>query len=172
MNKKFTLCALAVLILASAAFSQGFANVGAQKCQICHKTEKQGQQYALWEATNHAKSFTAWPPPEAAKACQALGVEKPADDPRCLKCHAPLAEKAPELKAEGVSCEVCHGPGSEYKKLAVMKDKAEATKNGLILYGSPDAIKAHCLKCHENPHGKPLDFAAAWEKIKHPVPGK
>ena len=172
MNKKLTLCALAVLILASAAFSQGFAYVGAQKCQICHKTEKQGQQYALWEATKHAKSFTALTSPEAAKACQAMGVEKPADDPRCLKCHAPLAEKAPELKAEGVSCEVCHGPGSEYKKLAVMKDKAEATKNGLILYGSPDAIKAHCLKCHENPHGKPFDFAAAWEKIKHPVPGK
>ena len=58
--------------------------------------------------------------------------------PRCLKCHAPLADKAPELKAEGVTCEVCHGPGSDYKKLNIMKDKAAAAKNGLILYGSPD----------------------------------
>jgi len=99
-------------------------------------------------------------------------VDKPADDPRCLKCHSPLAAKAPELKTDGVSCEVCHGPGSEYKKLSVMKDKATAVKSGLILYGSSEAIKAQCLKCHENPHGISFDFAAFWEKIKHPVPGK
>jgi hypothetical protein len=53
-----------------------------------------------------------------------------------------------------------------------MKDKATAVKSGLILYGSPEAIKAQCLKCHENPHGISFDFAAFWEKIKHPVPGK
>ena len=111
-------------------------------------------------------------PDGTADAAKAMGVDKPAEDARCLKCHAPLAEKAPELKAEGVSCETCHGPGSGYRKLAIMKDKAEAVKNGLVLYGSPEAIKTQCLKCHDNPHGIKFDFASAWDKIKHPVPGK
>jgi len=172
MRKRLALFALTVLVLAAAVYSQDFSYVGAQKCQVCHKSENQGRQYVIWESTKHAKSLEALTSPKAAEAAKALGVDKPADDPRCLKCHSPLAAKAAELKSEGVSCEVCHGPGSEYKKLSVMKDKAEAVKNGLILYGSADAIKAHCLKCHENPHGISFDFASFWEKIKHPVPGK
>jgi len=172
MKNRLALSALALLIPAVPAISQEFSYVGAQKCQICHKSENQGRQYLIWESSKHAKSLEALTSPKAAEACRAIGVDKPADDPRCLKCHSPLAAKAPDLKSESVSCEVCHGPGSEYRKLSVMKDKAEAVKNGLILYGSPEAIKAQCLKCHENPHGISFDFASFWEKIKHPVPGK
>jgi hypothetical protein len=172
MRKSFVIAMLALFVLAGLASGQELAYVGAQKCQVCHKSETQGRQYPIWEGTKHAKTCEALSSPKAAEFAKALGVDKPADDPKCLKCHAPLAAKAPELKAEGVSCEVCHGPGSEYKKLNVMKDKAAAVKAGLILYGSPDAIKAQCMKCHENPHGISFDFAAAWEKIKHPVPAK
>jgi hypothetical protein len=145
--------------------SQDFTYVGAAKCKMCHKSEKQGQQYPLWEARKHSKSYSALSTDEA----KALAADAP-ENPKCLKCHAPLAEKAAELKEEGVSCEVCHGPGSAYKKMSIMKDRAEAVKNGLKEYGSPDAIKAHCLTCHENPHDKPFDFASAWEKVKHPRP--
>ncbi len=172
MKNRLALLTFSLLILSLAAFSQDFTYVGAQKCQICHKSDNQGRQYLIWEASKHAKSLEALTLPKAAEAAKAMGVDKPANDPRCLKCHSPLAATAPELNCEGVSCEVCHGPGSEYKKLSVMKDKAVAVKSGLILYGSPDAIKAQCLKCHENPHGISFDFAASWEKIKHPVPGK
>ena len=172
MKNRFVFSALALLILAVPAISQEFAYVGAQKCQVCHKSENQGRQYVIWEASKHSRALEALTSPKAAEAAKAMGVDKPADDPRCLKCHSPLAAKAPDLKSDGVSCEVCHGPGSEYKKLSVMKDKAAAVKNGLILYGSPDAIKAQCLKCHENPHGISFDFSSFWEKIKHPVPGK
>jgi len=172
MRKNFVFAMLALFVMAGLSSGQEFAYVGAQKCQVCHKSETQGRQYPIWEGTKHAKTGEALTSPKAAEFAKALGVDKPADDPKCLKCHAPLAAKAPELKAEGVSCEVCHGPGSEYKKLNVMKDKAAAVKAGLILYGSPDAIKAQCMKCHENPHGIAFDFGAAWEKIKHPVPAK
>lgn len=172
MKRALVLLALSALVLAVALFGDDFTYVGAQKCMLCHKSETQGRQYVIWEGTKHSKSLEALTSPKAAEAAKAMGVEKPAEDPRCLKCHAPLADKAPELKAEGVSCETCHGPGSAYRKLNVMKDKAEAVKNGLVLYGSPEAIKAQCLKCHENPHGKSFDFASFWEKIKHPVPAK
>jgi hypothetical protein len=172
MKRTLTLAGLALIVLAGLVIAQDHTYVGAQKCQICHKSESQGRQFPIWEATKHPKTFEALTSPKAADAAKAMGVDKPAEDPKCLKCHAPLADKAPELKAEGVSCEVCHGPGSDYKKLSVMKDKAEAVKNGLILYANPDAIKAQCMTCHENPHGMAFDFAAAWDKIKHPVPGK
>jgi hypothetical protein len=148
-------------------FSQDFTYVGAAKCKMCHKSEKQGQQFPLWEARKHSKSFVALTSDEA----KALAADAP-ENPKCLKCHSPLAQKAPELKEEGVSCEVCHGPGSAYKKMSIMKDHAEAVKNGLTEYGSPEAIKAQCLSCHENAHDKPFDFDAAWEKVKHPRPEK
>jgi len=159
-------------IFALAAVGQNFTCVGAQKCQICHRTENQGQQYPIWEKSNHSKSFAALNTPQAASAAQALGVKDPTNDPLCLKCHAPLFDKAPDLKAEGVSCEVCHGPGSEYKKLSIMKNKDEAVKNGLKPYANADAAKAWCLTCHEKAHGKSFDFAAAWDKIKHTIPPK
>jgi len=162
-----TLCLFAIN-----AYAQTPTYVGSQKCQICHRTEKQGQQFPIWEMSNHAKSFTALSSPAAAANAQALGVKDPTTDPKCLKCHAPLFDKAADLKAEGVTCEVCHGPGSAYKTLSIMKNKDEAIKNGLKLYGNPDAIQAWCLTCHQNAHGKTYDFAAAWDKIKHPIPGK
>ena len=164
--------ALAAFGLSLFASAQTFTYVGSAKCQICHKTEKQGLQYPIWEMSNHAKSFAALSTPQAATNAQALGVKDPTTDPKCLKCHAPLADKAAELKAEGVSCEVCHGPGSAYKTLTIMKNKDEAVKSGLRLYGNADAIKTQCLTCHDNAHGKTLDFNAAWAKIKHAVPAK
>jgi cytochrome c peroxidase len=172
MTRRLALAGLALSILAGLAVAQEFTYVGAQKCAVCHKSEAQGRQFPIWEGTKHPKSIEALTSPKAAEAAKAMGVDKPADDPRCLKCHAPLAAKAPELKADGVSCETCHGPGSAYRKLNIMKDRAESAKNGLILYGSPEAIKAQCMTCHENPHGIAFDFAAAWDKIKHPVPNK
>jgi hypothetical protein len=151
---------------------QDFTYVGAQKCAMCHKADAKGAQFKIWQASPHAKSYEVLASPKAAEAAKSMGVDRPAEDPRCLKCHAPLYEKAPDLKAEGVTCEVCHGPGSAYRKLPVMQDKAKAVQNGLVLYANQDAVKARCLKCHENAHGVKFDFSSSWDKIKHPVPGK
>ena len=160
------------LIFTFSLFSQEFTYVGAGKCKICHKTEKQGKQFPLWEERKHSKSFAALCSSEAPARAKEMEVENPAESPDCLKCHSPLFEKAPEFKEEGVTCEVCHGPGSFYKKLKIMKSREESVKNGLILYESADAIKKQCLTCHDMAHEKPFDFEAAWEKVKHPVPEK
>jgi len=166
------LTVLMTLSLLLTLFSQEFTYVGAAKCKICHRSEKQGQQFTIWEESKHSKSISAFSSSEAAARAQEMGVDNPAESPECLKCHAPLHEKAPELKEEGVTCEVCHGPGSDYKKLSVMKSREESVKNGLIIYDSPEAIIKQCLSCHENAHGKPFDFDAMWAKIKHPRPDK
>ncbi len=170
MKKVVLLVVIVAAVLLISLFAQTFSYVGSAKCAICHKTEIQGQQHPIWQKSKHSVSFAALSSPEAAPKAQAAGVENPAESPQCLKCHAPLFEKAPELKAEGDTCEVCHGPGSEYKKLSIMKDRALAQKNGLILYESADAAKKYCLTCHENAHGIAFDYAAAWEKIKHDKP--
>ncbi len=157
-----------VLTLAAACvfianlFAQEFTYVGSAKCKICHRTETQGQQFPIWEGSAHAKTFEQL----STDAGKSLAVDAP-DNAKCLKCHGPLEE----FKAEGVTCEVCHGPGSAYKSMSVMKDHAESVAKGMKEYGSPDAIKKQCAGCHENnPHDKPFDFDAAWEKIKHHKP--
>ncbi len=153
------------LIFTMAASAQEY--VGADRCKMCHQTEKSGMQYPLWKERKHSKSFLAL----SMDLANEFSPDIPAvENPACLTCHAPLADKSPNLKEEGVTCEVCHGPGSDYKKLSVMKDHDEAVKNGLIDYASIDDIKAKCLSCHENAHNYTFDFEAAWEIVKHPVP--
>jgi hypothetical protein len=173
MKKTLILIALiGCIFFITGLYSQDFTYVGAEKCRICHRTDAQGRQYLIWEASKHSKSFEALSTEKATQIAKEQGVQNPAESPQCLKCHSPLYEKAPELKSEGVECEVCHGPGSEYRKMSIMKDPAEAVKNGLKLYKSPDEIKAQCLTCHENAHGTTFDFTAAWDKVKHPIPEK
>ena len=150
-------------------------NVGAAKCRDCHKTEKQGKAYPVWEASKHAQAANALKLEDAKAPANEAGLTVPPDQsPVCQKCHVPLAATAaPEIAAEGVTCEVCHGPGSLYKKLSVMVDHEACVKNGLIAYASQDAVKTACLACHANAHGmKDWDFAKAWEAVKHDKPGK
>jgi hypothetical protein len=163
----------AVLIVAAGlAATQSSSYIGAKKCSLCHKNENIGGQYKIWESTLHSKSLASLSSPAAAVPAEAMSVADPTEDPKCLCCHGPLFDKAPDFITEGVNCEVCHGPGSGYAKLSIMKNRDEAIKKGLILYGPQDKIKALCLACHDNPHGKPFDFAAAWEMMKHPLPKK
>ena len=149
-------------------FSAEFSYVGAQKCKICHKLEKRGRQFIVWENSRHSKSFTDLFSDSALEEAKKQNLEKPpSESPKCLKCHGPLHEKAPEIKDEGVTCEICHGPGSAYKKIKIMKNKEEAIKNGLIIYESVEAIKTKCKTCHQS---ETFDFVSSWEKIKHPIP--
>jgi hypothetical protein len=170
--KKTLLIFIVTAAAAIGLLSQTFTYVGSAKCAICHKTEKQGRQYPIWQETKHSQSLAALTSPEAAEIAKQANVQNPAESRDCLKCHSPLSEKAPELKAEGVTCEVCHGPGSEYKKLNIMKDVTLAKQNGLVVYDTPEAIKKQCLTCHANAHGKSFDFATAVEKIKHNRPAE
>lgn len=71
-----------------------------------------------------------------------VGAEK------CELCHkaqySSWAASAHARRTPPLDCESCHGPGSEYKALAVMKDPAKARAAGLV---QPDA--AYCGKCHK-----------------------
>ena len=103
---------------------------------------------------------------------KANNIADPSKDQKCLKCHSTYYSVPKDAingltENEGVSCETCHGPGSAYKAMNVMKDQALALKKGLIL-----PTKEVCLKCHnkENPFYKPFNFDEAVKKIAHPIP--
>ena len=70
-----------------------------------------------------------------------IGAEK------CKVCHkvqfASWAETAHARRTPPLDCESCHGPGSEYKALAIMKDPEKARAAGLVI---PTAT--FCAKCH------------------------
>lgn len=66
----------------------------------------------------------------------------------CADCHdvqyTSWSESRHAARRPPLDCENCHGPGSEYKAKAVMKDAAKARAAGLVI---PDA--AFCGKCHK-----------------------
>ena len=158
--------ASAVCLAALLAMSQDKpAYVGVDKCKICHKIEKTGNQYGIWLKTKHAQAFETLKGQQSKDVAKKLKIADPLTSEKCLKCHI----TAPAFQAEGVGCEACHGPGSLYKTITVMKDKAKAMTLGLI-----DPNEKLCLKCHntESPTYKKFVFAEAVKVGAHPIPGR
>ncbi len=166
---------LLVLALALPARAEGHKYVGAEKCKMCHNSPAKGAQFTKWSESKHAKAYATLATDEAKKVAQAKGIADPQKDPACLKCHvtgasAPADQLGEKYKKEeGVTCEACHGPGSDYMAMAVMKDKAKATAAGLV-----DPTEAVCKGCHnpESPTFKEFNFATASATIAHPNPAK
>jgi len=152
--------------------------IGVEPCVMCHKTEKQGKQFDIWKNSAHAKAYQTLLTKEADEIAKEKGFETPAAKTEaCLKCHASgydvdasLIGKKFKIE-DGVQCETCHGPGSDYKDMKIMKSREESIKNGLKVY---EDYKDLCIKCHnpESPTYREINFEEAWEKIKHPVPKK
>jgi hypothetical protein len=151
------LALFAVMVLALVAWVVGFAvaqdkpkatYVGADKCKPCHMA-----QHKSWLETKHAKAFTVLKPEEQKK-------------PECVKCHITGAT-AEKVSLDGVQCEACHGPGSEYKKPTIMSKSKFAADRVAALKAARDAglvamTAEVCAKCHTkegNPNFKELDFA-------------
>lgn len=59
MKKLWLTIIIAIVCTYSVSYLCGkdFTYVGAQKCKICHKLEKRGKQYIVWENSRHSKSF-------------------------------------------------------------------------------------------------------------------
>jgi hypothetical protein len=153
--------------------AQEYNYEGVQGCKACHSTEKSGKQFQIWEANKHSKAYATLAGDEAKKIGQTKGIANPQESPDCLKCHVtgyglPATRfEATYKKEDGVGCEACHGPGSGYKKMQIMKNRDEAIKNGLII-----PTEDTCKKCHnqESPTFKGFNFAEMSKKIAHPTP--
>ena len=153
--------------------------VGVKQCSMCHKTEKQGKQFDVWSKSQHAKAYQTLTTEKANEAAKAKGIKTPAVETKeCLECHtlgktvdAKMFDKAFDIK-DGVQCETCHGAGSAYKSMSVMKDEAKAVAAGLAEFKDEKAIEAFCKTCHneKSPTFKGFDFKEMIGKIAHPIP--
>lgn len=148
--------------------------VGLKKCAMCHKSETKGNQYGKWLATAHAKAYERLASPEALESAKKTAVAgNPQESPKCLRCHTTGYGEDASLFGEGfvvtdgVQCESCHGAGSDYVSLSVMKDKTKAIASGMLM-----PTKDVCIKCHneESPNYKVFNFEESYKAIAHPAP--
>ena len=196
---------LAVIgVVVAAAFLVGLASqakakearyVGAESCSRCHKKDKDGSQYKIWQGTKHAKAYETLGTAKAKEAAKKVGVTSdPQKSEACLVCHTTgygQPESAFEHKFEvkdGVQCEACHGAGSLYKSRKTMKKireelgpnkkgkSATAEKTGFVLPNEKTCQVCHSQevkhngKTYKNPSHKDFNFKERWEEIKHPIP--
>lgn len=175
LNKSLLVLIIFFIPLSSIFAQKEHSFIGVKDCSMCHKTEKQGMQFSIWQESKHSKAYEVLKTEKANQIAAEKGFKTPAvETAECLKCHASgyNVDKAllgPKFNIEdGVQCETCHGAGSGYKAMSVMKDKAKSIENGLIVH---DTIEKFCTDCHnvESPTFVDIDLKAAWEKIKHPV---
>ncbi len=139
MRKYVLIFTLAVLAFSVFAIAGDHAYVGPNKCKMCHRVE-----YNSWAKTKHATAWDALKPAEQ-------------KDAKCNVCHS---TDLPKLT--GVSCEACHGAGGDYWKMSIMKDKAKAIANGLVM-----PTKEVCVRCHnsKSPTFKGFDFDKMKTKV-------
>ncbi len=90
------------------------------------------------------------------QAATRIGADK------CKLCHKVEFTSWEKTKhaAAKVECEDCHGAGSNYKTMAIMKDKAKAKAAGLITPTEND-----CKTCHTAKKVKEVNFADAITKV-------
>jgi formate-dependent nitrite reductase cytochrome c552 subunit len=149
--------------------------VGNKKCKKCHMKE-----YKSWADTKKAKTFDLLKPGQASEAKQKANLDPNKDytkDESCLKCHATgfgktggyaipdtSDEKAVKESAalEGVGCESCHGPGSNFINVheEIKKSKRTYSDEEMYAAGLHKIEEASCTRCHneESPTYVPFDY--------------
>ena len=172
-----------LLVLTSAGFSQGQSNPAA--CGVSKYTGPGGcaasschgsvtpktvtrifqNEYSIWIAQDkHAKAFSVLSNPVSVRMGKILNIGPPSQAPKCLACHAlavPAEQRTQSFDLnDGVSCESCHGPASEW--LGRHTDPHNWPYEKLIgcgLYPNRDLIKRseRCLTCHVGTADKFVD---------------
>jgi len=142
--------------------------VGSRTCMACHQA-----QHVTWMQSRHAHAYWRL----GADWARFLGrtrphyqdLEDPMKDQRCILCHVTGAQNDDALYAatfrpeEGVSCESCHGPGSNYAEAGIMTDR-----EAFLAAGGRVPDEGTCRSCHRN--SERFDWAEWWPKIAHPFP--
>jgi Cytochrome c554 and c-prime len=131
------------------ALPAGQVYVGSAECASCHFKE-----FMTWKKTKHSTTFTEMPAKYHAV-------------PQCLKCHVTgyeakggyVAGTSPDVLKNllGVTCEACHGPGSEHAKIAKqlievkkLSPEQEKSVRDSIYKIQPGNV---CVRCHVTPQG-------------------
>ncbi len=172
--------ALAFGLAAGSQTSRERVYVGEAACRSCHHQSGSGDQFSAWRLTKHAKAFAALSMPESRQIAELSGIAgDPSRSPVCLGCHTTAYDTEEWERDEtfhfedGVQCERCHGPGSEYMDADVMRDSTRARQAGLMMPRESD-----CLVCHKEKGShtavlgtRQFNFENALREIVHPGAG-
>lgn len=122
---------------------------GQKRCASCHF-----EQYMAWRKTAHAKAFD-------------ILTAKYQKNEKCLKCHTTGYGKPSGYKDKttaalaGITCESCHGPGSEHEKISqkyakvkTLTPEQEKEVRGSIWLMLPKNV---CVECHNVQAHKPSE---------------
>jgi hypothetical protein len=147
---RLVLLACALLALPRPAHAQR-TNKGPTECGSCHDHEDELEWYDKRDGENGKLHKLAKKQLNDAKAdgyAQAIGLADKLDvSGTCVKCHATVVRNKPTF---GISCESCHGAGSDYfgphqEKGSYQKAVGLGMKD---LRAKPDAWVKDCLECH------------------------
>lgn len=160
------------------------AFAGADSCKRCHF-----KQFRSWKKSAFAKAYTHLQPGEAAEAKTAAGLDPATDftqDAKCLQCHVTAYGKEgghPEVGAEwsaeeqerakilqGVQCESCHGPGSEYGPYKAEHEdykRADLVELGAVIPVTAESCApCHVKECPTMPEDYAFDPAVEVERMR------
>jgi YVTN family beta-propeller protein len=155
--------------------------LGSQACGKCHDGPQMGHQFSKWRLSAHSRAYASLSKPEAREITKLSGItEEPHRAKMCLGCHATASEEEDWRHGEefhledGLQCEACHGPGSEYATEEIMSSRAKAVANGLRL-----STREDCQICHRSKGShdavlkrKPFNLDTALLATAHPIPNQ
>lgn len=172
--------ALAPLVFVSRGAPARPVYVGSKVCASCHDGPGMGHQYSKWLLSKHAQAYAALSKPESWEIAKISGLrEAPWEAAICLGCHSTAfnadereVDRETFRREDGLQCEACHGPGSEYATEAVMRDRKAAMMAGLRMPTKDDCLVCHLEKgSHIAVLPRPtVDIDEAWKQIAHPLP--
>ena len=150
-----------------------FKYVGPGSCSAvaCHGgimarsvTKVMQNEYSTWiTADKHAQAYNSITGALGRQIAAILKIGPPDKAQRCLVCHAlsvPASEHARDFDvADGVSCESCHGPASQWLGPHIQPTAQHAKMVSLGLYDNKNlAHRAEkCLTCHLGAPGMTVD---------------
>jgi hypothetical protein len=120
----------------------GQSYTGVKRCASCHF-----DQFMKWKKSGHAKAFE-------------ILTAKYQKDEKCLECHTTgfgittgFKDNDSTPALANVTCEVCHGPGSEHEKISTpfakvkkLTPEQEKAVRGSIWKVLPKNV---CIECHK-----------------------
>jgi hypothetical protein len=135
--------------------------LGAGSCSSsgCHAAEVEGHAawqsaYTVWASRDrHTRAYAVLHEPLARQIIAALAVRDPGrahppahQNKACLGCHATERRSA---MADGVSCESCHGPASDWLVAHTLPGwKTKGNTLGMVDLADPFACASQCGQCH------------------------
>jgi hypothetical protein len=163
MRTGLLLLVSSVLTFAQPSEPNKFNGPGSCASPACHgsvevrtETPVQQNEYSIWVVKDkHARAFSILSNDVAKRISRLMDLKQPDMEPRCLGCHALNAkdtERAETFRdiSDGVSCESCHGPASNWLGKHTEKDfkHEDSVKLGMKDLRDPANRAENCLRCH------------------------